>query len=122
MKKVLVAVFAIALTTGAFAQDSTGTMNNKMSQSSKMNDHSGVMMKDGKVMVMKNGQVSTLTDNLVLDNGTTVMANGTVKMSDGTTSTMQDGDYMKMDGTKGKMKPRMKKADGMDKMTTDSTK
>ena len=116
MKKVLVAIFALTLTTGVFAQDSSSM---KMVRPSEK-DHSGVMMKNGKVMVMKDGQVSTLNDNITLSNGTVVMANGTAKMSDGTMVTMQEGDYFKMDGTKGSMK--MRKGDAMDKMKTDSAK
>lgn len=119
MKKVLIAIFALTLTTGSFAQDSTHGMNN-MSHVPKMQNHEGVIMKDGKVILMKNGQSSVLTQDIVLADGTTVMADGTVKMKDGTTATMQEGDYFKMDGTKGNMK--MKQNSMSNKMQTDTAK
>jgi X-X-X-Leu-X-X-Gly heptad repeat protein len=55
-----------------------------------------------------------------LTDGTTVLADGTVKMKDGTTATMQEGDYFKMDGTKGNMK--MKQNSMSNKMQTDTAK
>jgi len=99
MKKVLVALFALMLTSGVFAQDST---------------HDGAIMKDGKMLLMKNGQAIPLTQDLVLANGTIITAVGTVKMKDGTTTTLKEGDYVLMDGTRGKLK--MKK-DNMSKDT-----
>ena len=112
MKKVLVSLFAITLTLGVFAQDST---TNKMAP--KQN-HEGVIMKDGKLLMMKNGQTTQLTTDLTLDNGTIVTANGTVKMKDGTTSALKEGDYVGMDGTIGNVKNmRMQK----DKMMKDSS-
>ena len=119
MKKVFIAIFALTLATGAFAQDSTGSINNTP-QLHKMQNHDGVIMKSGKVILMKNGQSSILTENLVLADGTTVMADGTVKLKDGTTATMQEGDYFKMDGTKGNMK--MKQNSMGNKMQTDTAK
>src|ERR1017187_3831665 len=108
MKKVLVTIFAITLATAAFAQDSTNATNsltqNTTTQVHRMQNHDGVMMKNGEVMVMKNGHASPLTQDLILADGTTVMADGRVKMKEGTTSTLQDGDYFRMDGTKGNMK------------------
>lgn len=119
MKRVLIVFFALALAGGSFAQDSTNGMNN-MSQMHKMQSPDGVMMRNGKVLVRKDGQVSVLTQNLVLADGTTVMADGTVKMKDGTTATMQEGDYFKMDGTKGNMK--MDHNSMSHKMETDTAK
>ena len=114
MKKVLVSLFAITLTLGVFAQDSTNAMNKMAPKQS----HDGVIMRDGKLLMMKNGQTTQLTTDLTLDNGTVVMANGTVKMKDGTTSTLKEGDWVGMDGTIGNVKNRMQK----DRMKTDSVK
>ena len=119
MKKLFIAIFALSLTAGAFAQDSTGAVNNSP-QMHTMQNHDGVIMKNSKVILMKNGQSAILTQDLVLADGTTVMADGTVKMKDGTTATMQEGDYFKMDGTKGNMK--MKQHSMPNKMQTDTAK
>jgi hypothetical protein len=117
MKKVLVTLFAITFALGVFAQDSTNAMN-KMAP--KQN-HEGVIMKDGKLLMMKNGQTTQLTTDLTLDNGTVVMANGTVKMKDGTTSMLKEGDYVGMDGTMGNMKTEWPK-NNMGKDSTMSNK
>ena len=119
MKKLFIAIFALSLTAGAFAQDSTGAINN-MPQVNKTQSHDGVIMKNGKVILMKNGQSSILTQDLVLSDGTTVMADGNVKMKDGTAATMQEGDYFKMDGSKGNIK--MKQNSMPNKMQTDTAK
>lgn len=115
MKKVLILALAFACTAGAVsAQDSLGHKMHKMGDH-KMKDC--VMMKDGKVMVMKDGQKSELTDDMTLSNGTTVMKDGTVKTSDGQTMMLKDGDWVGMDGKMGKM-GRMKKENA----ATDSAK
>lgn len=129
MKKVLIALFALTLTAGAFAQDSTNGTNNlaqtNITQKHNMQNHDGVILKNGKMLVMKKGQTMPLTEDLVLTDGTTVMANGTLKMKDGTTATLQEGDYVKMDGTRGNImkmkKDNMSKENSMpDKMKTDT--
>src|SRR6478735_5005883 len=77
MKKLLILAFVFICTAGAVsAQDTTGHKMHKMHQ---MKDC--VMMKDGKVMVMKDGQKSELTEDMTLSNGTVVMKDGSVKTS-----------------------------------------
>gem|GEM_PF-1135307 len=98
MKMLFLSIFAIALSFGVFAQDSTR-----------------IVMKDGKMMVKKNGEKTQLTQDTTLSNGTSVMLNGTVKTSDGNTVILQNGDFVNMDGTIGKMKKDRK-------MDTDSLK
>jgi hypothetical protein len=126
MKKVLVSVFAIIFSLAVFAQDSTNSMSKTTPH--RMQNHDGVLMRNGKLMVMKSGQTSMLTQDLTLSNGTVVMANGTVKKQDGTTVILQDGDYVGMDGTMGNMKNRMhqnkmgKDSTMMNKMSTDSAR
>ena len=98
MKKALVTLFAITLTLGLFAQDSTNAMS-KMAPNQNMQKHEGVIMKGGKLLMMKNGQTTQLTTDMTLDNGTVVMTNGSVKAKDGSTTTLKEGDYISMDGT-----------------------
>lgn len=121
MKKFLFLAFAFVCTAGAVsAQDSAshhmhGAAHHKMGGDHMMKDC--VMMKDGKVMVMKHGQHSELTEDLTLDNGTMVMKDGTVKTSDGKTMMLKDGEWIGMDGKMGKpmgkMKGKMKQKDAM---------
>ena len=61
-----------------------------------MKDH--IMMKDGKVMMIKEGKSMPMDKELTLTNGTKVTADGTVTMKDGTKTMMKEGDMMSMDG------------------------
>ncbi|HEV2830388.1 MAG TPA: DUF6799 domain-containing protein [Hanamia sp.] len=91
MKKLLLSAFAIALSSGVFAQD-TQSQN-------KWKDHEGIFMKNGKMMVIRNGQKTQLLQDTTFSNGTTIMVDGTVKSSDGTTTMLKDGQFVNSDGT-----------------------
>jgi hypothetical protein len=110
MKKLFFVCAAFLLTAGVtFAQTPDQTPTNqpsKMEKSGKMKDC--VMMKDGKMWMMKDGQKTEMTQNMTMTNGSTVMADGTVKNKDGKTWMMKDGESMDMSG---KMKKKMGKMD-----------
>jgi hypothetical protein len=62
-------------------------------------DADGVMMRDGKMMMMKDGKATGAMENsMAMPNGATVMNDGTVKMKDGSETHMKDGQMMMMDG------------------------
>jgi hypothetical protein len=62
-------------------------------------DSDGVMMHDGKMMMMKGGKASgPMEKDMTMSNGTTVMSDGTVKMKDGGETHMKEGQMMMMDG------------------------
>jgi hypothetical protein len=51
-------------------------------------DADGVMMQDGKMMMMKNGKATgAMQDSMAMPNGARVMSDGTVKMKDGSECT-----------------------------------
>ncbi|WP_316753032.1 DUF6799 domain-containing protein [Pedobacter gandavensis] len=80
----------------------------KTHKMSKAKDH--IMMKDGKMWVMKNGVHKEMKQPMTLENGTMVMTDGTVKMKDGTTMMMKNGNSINM---MGKMMPmKMKNSKG----------
>ena len=56
------------------------------------------MMKDGKMMVMKNGKTMPMEKDMVMTNGTTCMTNGECIMKDGKKMQMKNGDCMEMSG------------------------
>lgn len=118
MKKTFLILFAFCLSFGAFAQDTTSQQDPSQMQSqdmqSKMMKPDGIYMKDGKMILMQNGQRSELTQDMTLTNGTVVSPNGTAKLADGTTQTLKDGDFIDMDGTMGTMK--WKSMDDKEKM------
>lgn len=58
----------------------------------------GFLMKDGKVMMTRNGQTEVLTADNTLVNGTKVAANGSVMLTDGTSTMLKEGDYVSLTG------------------------
>jgi major membrane immunogen (membrane-anchored lipoprotein) len=62
-------------------------------------DMAGVMMHDGKMMMMKAGQPATAMDHRVtMSDGTVVSVDGTVKSKDGKEFRLQNGEIIMMDG------------------------
>lgn len=57
-----------------------------------------VMKKDGKMMVMRHGEMKAMEMVMTMPNGAKVMMDGTVMMPDGTSRMMMDGEAMTMDG------------------------
>ncbi len=108
MKKFIVLIAAFVVSAGVYAQDSTsGNMSNGTTNSPGMDNmhqmKDCVMMKDGKMMVMKGGNTMAMTKTMTMKNGTMVTTNGTVKMKDGKTKMLKDGDCVNMDGMMSKM-------------------
>ncbi|MGG7666504.1 DUF6799 domain-containing protein [Dyadobacter sp. BHUBP1] len=104
MKKLLAFAVAILLSFSVYAQDKEKKMD-KMHASMK----DCVMMHDGKMMVMKGGKMTAMTEDMTLKNGTMIMKDGTVMMKDGTNKPLKEGEGVYMDGTMGKMDMDMKK-------------
>lgn len=97
MKKVIMFLLvAGTCTTAAVAQDTTKTVAPKMGKMHDVKDC--VMMKDGKLMVMKGSSVTALDTDLTLTNGTVVKTDGTVKSADGTAMKLKEGEAIDMDG------------------------
>lgn len=62
-------------------------------------DMDGVMMHDGKMMMMKAGHPATAMDHeITLADGTIVSVDGTVKRKDGTQFRLQNDQMIMMDG------------------------
>ena len=83
-------------TTAAVAQDTTAPATPKMEKKLQMPDC--VMMKAGKLMVMKGGIVTSLDKDLTLTNGTVIKVDGTVKSADGATIKLKEGEAIGLDG------------------------
>ena len=59
----------------------------------------GIMMKDGKLMMMHDGrEVSRMDREMTLSNGTKIMMNGKMKMKNGKEMQLQEGQMVMMDG------------------------
>ncbi|HUO04576.1 MAG TPA: DUF6799 domain-containing protein [Candidatus Binataceae bacterium] len=62
-------------------------------------DMDGVMMNDGKMMLMKSGKPAGPMDHAIrMSDGTTVLPDGTIKFANGTIGRMENGEIIMMDG------------------------
>ena len=116
MKKLILVFAVIVITAGAYAQaDSTKRkmsppdMNNTQNQNLQNNPDGkshpdGVLMQNGKMMKVKNGQLSSLDNDFTMSNGTKIMSDGTCVKKDGTKMTMKEGQHMDMSGNMTHMK------------------
>ena len=116
MKKLILVFGAIAITAGAYAQaDSTNRktsprdMNNNQNQIVQNNradksNPDGVLMQNGKVMLVKNGQMTVLDHDMTMSNGTKVMSDGTCVKKDGTRTMLTEGQHIDMSGNMVPMK------------------
>ncbi len=123
MKKIILAFTVIMIAIGANAQtDSTKRkmvppdidnikddlnqerdLNNYQSQEEQNNliDKSyadGVMMQNGKMMMIKDNKMTILDHSMTMNNGITVMSNGSYMKKGGTKMILNEGDHMDMSG------------------------
>jgi hypothetical protein len=56
-----------------------------------------IMMKDGKVLRIRNDEEMPLEEEITMSDGTKVMPNGQMLMADGTTRMMQEGESLTVD-------------------------
>jgi hypothetical protein len=61
------------------------------------------MMKDGKMMFIKSGDMIIMEGDVTMTDGTRVMTDGTIKLVDGTTLTLMDGEGLVIDSAVAKM-------------------
>ena len=102
MKKVLILITALTISSGVFAQEHKMEGMGKKEQKMDMKkDH--VMMMDGKMKMVKNGKEMPMNKEMTMGNGTKVMIDGMCTKKDGTRMTMKNGDMMDMSGKMGKM-------------------
>jgi hypothetical protein len=103
MKNVFLTMLAVALSFGAFAQETTPAKDTiPMEQKTQKKDI--YVMKDNKMWQIKAGEKTELTEDVTLANGTIVMANGTVKTTDGQTTMLKNGQYVDLEGNIGDWK------------------
>lgn len=55
-----------------------------------------VVMKDGELFIIKNGETSKMDKEVVFPSGTVIQVDGTVKKKDGTQVKLQNGQYIEI--------------------------
>ncbi len=115
MKKILVGITAMIITIGAYAQSDPkhpNTSDTIHHQTSTNNMHpDGYMMKNGKMMCVKDQKMTLLKNDTTLMNGTIVMRNGNFMKIGGTKTMFKEGQHMDLNG-KMVMMSSSKKWDG----------
>lgn len=99
MKNLSLLILAVAISIGASAQTKTEATPQQMNKTE--HNHSkweAYMMKDGKLMLMKDGKESAVTQDVALSNGTTISTDGKVAWKDGKTETLKEDEWLGMDG------------------------
>jgi hypothetical protein len=89
-------VLSVLSGVAVMAQTGSGTASGSNMMDHKMKDC--IMMKDGKVMVMKGGMSMQLMKDTTLKHGVMVMMDGMVKKKDGTTHMLTEGESVMGDG------------------------
>lgn len=81
-------------------QDMNNTPNQNMQNKPVDKLYSdGVIMQNGKIMKVKNGQMTLLQEkSITMGNGTKIMSDGTCIKKDGTKMTMKEGQHMDLSG------------------------
>jgi len=99
MKKLILAI-AVCISTIGFAQTNQQDQKSRNAQqkSDKDKHEDGIVMKNGKLMIIKNGQKSNMTQQVSLSDGSTINTDGTITKRDGSTSKLSDGEYISMAG------------------------
>ena len=59
-------------------------------------DH--ILMRDGRVVMMRNGETTPMDDEVMMPDGTRVGVDGTIMMPDGTMRMMAEGETLMMQG------------------------
>ena len=103
MKNLFLTMLAIALSFGAFAQE-TPPKKDTIPTEKKTQLKDVYTMKDNKMYQIKAGEKTEMTTDVTLLNGTIVMANGTVKKTDGQSITLKNGQYIDLEGNIGEWK------------------
>ena len=92
----LAAFAMLALASPAICQEKPKATDTKETKAHAMVDH--VMMKKGKMMIVKGGKSAPMETEMTLSDGSKVMTDGTMVHKDGTKMKLEDGQMLGMDG------------------------
>ena len=99
MKNLFLSAIAVALSFGAFAQDTNPTKTTEPTDQAQPAQQKDVyVFKNSKMWEVKSGKISEMAKDVTLASGTTVKINGEVVSKDGQKVTLKDGQYIDLDG------------------------
>ncbi len=94
MKTLSLLVLAAGLSIGASAQTKSDTSHSKTQQEYAQKKNEGYAIKDGKLIMWKDGKTSDVSQDVTLANGTSISKNGKVTWQDGKTETLKAGEWV----------------------------
>ncbi|MEP7169148.1 MAG: DUF6799 domain-containing protein [Bacteroidota bacterium] len=104
MKKIIVLLAGVVFALAVNAQDSKmeakpQTAPGETAAKPQPKSHDYVAIKDGKMMIMKDGKMAPMDKEMDMADGSKVMMDGNVMKKDGSKMMMKEGDRMYMNGT-----------------------
>lgn len=104
MKKSMVLAAMLFVSLGVFAFEATDIpATPAQEKTTKLKDC--VMMKDGNMYVIKDGETTEMMKAVTMSNGTKILANGEVITKNGELSKLENGDVVYMNGKIEKKSP-----------------
>jgi hypothetical protein len=124
MKKIILALAGMIFAFAVNAQDNKmePKQEAKPAAAAQPKSHDHMVMKGGKVWVIKDGKTTAMDKDMDMPNGNKVMMDGTVMMKDGSKMTMKEGDHMNMNGDMMKMPAKKMDDKKMDDKKADTDK
>ena len=98
MKSLNLLILAFAFSYGASAEINSSNSLQKTNQVYSQKHHEGYFLKDGKLMMIKDGTTLAVTQAVTLTDGTTITTDGKVTWKDGKSQTLTDNDWVDMTG------------------------
>lgn len=100
MKKIFFTAAIMLLGYGAFAQTETDRKTTQDPATTQQTGRhaNGYILKDGKVMMVKDGNMSLIQKDITLSNGTVIMADGSYMEKGKAKMKLRDGDHITTDG------------------------
>lgn len=104
MKNIILSIATVMITFGVYAQsESTSRLGNQSnnkyySDSESRNPPDGFMYQNGKLLMVKNGDITQVEKDTTLSNGTIIMSDGHYMKKDEVKMMFKEGEHMDMSG------------------------
>ena len=94
----LLSLLLLAETGGAARAQTTAPKTARAAQPTSQSAKGYCLMKDGNMLLVKNGEMAPMTATLTMGDGSLCMPDGTCQRKDGTTVMLKEGQSMLMNG------------------------
>jgi len=104
MKKFSLLILAVSFYLGVNAQNDSKNNNlnpphSYVDTDTTIRHHAdGYMMKNGKMVIVKDGKITSMEQDITLPDGTVIMRNGSYEKKNGVKRTLKEGEHVDMMG------------------------